>query len=202
MVASYAFAAKDTSDGDFFPRFYASCQARLFLEQGWYELSPCASLIARLVLSFGNGKQSTSLRQDPTWSAVTAEDWAIVEIGGGLICASLVPLKPLIHRMLPGLFSVSKRISFMMAPARPLTSDSVYEARVSTRFGHDPHTQFNTLARCSRFDETQTDIGNGITVTKDILITESPPEDLQKPEKTHMLRTKSLEKTWDWSIRF
>lgn len=55
--------------------------------------------MARIILTPSRRRSSPNLRDDPTWSVVTAEDWAVVEICSGLICASLVPLRPLFRKI-------------------------------------------------------------------------------------------------------
>ncbi len=55
--------------------------------------------MARIILTPARRRSSPNLRADPTWSVVTAEDWAVVEICSGLICASLIPLRPLFKKL-------------------------------------------------------------------------------------------------------
>ena len=70
--------------------------------------------MARIVLSPRKRLLAPIIRVDPTWAVVTAEVWAVVEICSGLICASLIPLRPVFKKI----FARSRGTAQTMAPAK------------------------------------------------------------------------------------
>ena len=73
---------------------------------------------------------SSVIQEDPTWSVVSLEDWAVVEVSSGLICVSLIPLKPLVKRFFPCLLGTSRRISEEVPPMRLSPSGSALKSKM------------------------------------------------------------------------
>lgn len=65
--------------------------------------SGCISSILRLRTLYIATKS-----KDPTWDKTDAVYWTAVELNTGIICASMTTLRPLVSRMLPGVFSTNK----------------------------------------------------------------------------------------------
>ncbi|KAL8871260.1 MAG: hypothetical protein Q9174_002871 [Haloplaca sp. 1 TL-2023] len=60
---------------------------------------PCAAIIARLIPS----TESEVFRTDLSWWLATVQNWIAVEYGTGMICCSLILLKPLVQLLFPRL---------------------------------------------------------------------------------------------------
>ena len=123
---------------------------------------------------------------------VPAQDWAIVEICSGLICASLVPLKPLVKVGLPCLAEPSQGVLYAARPSRIRASVPAFEPGDMTKLQLDHRMYMTTSATCGGTSEDALEKGQGITVTKDVLIMESYPE-LQIPDKVLIQSTQSLQ---------
>ena len=65
------------------------------------KLSPIASLIARLIKIRNIKSSQEAYLSDPTWSVVFLQNWETVEYCSGMICASLIHLKPVIKAIGP-----------------------------------------------------------------------------------------------------
>ena len=61
------------------------------------DFRPCAAVIARVVPT----SPPALYKSDLTWWLVESQDWIAVETGSGMICASLILLKPLINVLFP-----------------------------------------------------------------------------------------------------
>ena len=59
--------------------------------------SPCISLVARMAIF----TSAAAFDADPTWWITRTENWVLAEYASGLICASLIHLKPLVKTLLP-----------------------------------------------------------------------------------------------------
>lgn len=64
---------------------------------------PCVAVIARLIPT----TPPEVFQSDLTWWLVTMQNWSAVEYGSGMICASLILLKPLIKIVFPNILGRS-----------------------------------------------------------------------------------------------
>lgn len=93
---------------------------------------PCVSLVARL--SFFTS--AAVFDSSPSWWIVKTEDWVLSEYSSGLICASLIHLKPLVQRLLPSLLGDSREHSKDVQPARRRHQNGPY-LQLSRRLGRE-----------------------------------------------------------------
>ena len=63
--------------------------------------SPILSLVIRLTVTHDSRKSYREYGADPTWNTVFVQNWEAVEYGSGLVCASIVHLKPLLRHLKP-----------------------------------------------------------------------------------------------------
>lgn len=122
-------------------------------------------------------------RADAAWFLAPAEIWAIVEIGFGVICASLVPLKPLVKLLVPCLVEISQQIGSGVRSFRSRASLQVFKARGMTRLKLDPYAQMANSPPCAGNSDHTVERGAGVAATKDVLIMESYPDMQHTPEK-------------------
>ncbi|MCJ1275265.1 hypothetical protein MMC21_003066 [Puttea exsequens] len=62
---------------------------------------PILSLVIRLTVTHDSRKSYREYGADPTWNTVFVQNWEAVEYGSGLVCASIVHLKPLLRHLKP-----------------------------------------------------------------------------------------------------
>ncbi len=181
MVASYAAETESPSAMHLFHWSHASQNVQTCFHRRITNTEvhrPCASLIARLVLSSNHKISAAGFREDPTWYVVPMEDWAIVEICSGLIYASLLPLKPLIKIFVPWLFKLPKMNVDAVRPSRSGVSAYLFGSKEMKRLGLDPRTYVATFP-----SENTIEKGHGVPTTEAIFIINTYPDMLQKPGK-------------------
>lgn len=122
-------------------------------------------------------------RADAAWFLVPAEIWAIVEIGSGVICASLVPLKPLVKLLVPFLVEIPQQIGSGVRTFRSRASMQVSKARGMTRLKLDPYAHMANSPSCAENSDNAIEKGEGVTAIEDVLIMESYPDMQHTPEK-------------------
>ncbi|KAL9577381.1 MAG: hypothetical protein Q9212_006398 [Teloschistes hypoglaucus] len=66
-------------------------------------LVPCVAVVARLIPT----TPPEVFQSDLTWWLITMQNWTAVEYGAGMICASLILLKPLIKILFPNVLGRS-----------------------------------------------------------------------------------------------
>lgn len=93
---------------------------------------PCASLVARL--SFFTS--SAVFDSNPSWWIVKTENWVLSEYSSGLMCASLIHLKPLVQRIIPSLLGDSREHLKDASPALPRHQNRSY-SQLSRRLGRE-----------------------------------------------------------------
>ena len=117
---------------------------------------------------------------------VPTRNWIATEYCSGLICASLIHLKPLIERLLPGLLGVSRveLTKSRLTTRRPTRTDGLaLESRATWKRKLDPFVHLNTTAiRANTVAEDET-FGAGIRITRDFIITSEPYPRLSVPNK-------------------
>jgi len=92
--------------------------------------SPCVSLVARLSIF----SSAAVFDSSPSWWIVKTEDWVLWEYSCGLICASLIHIKPLVQRLLPSLLGDSREHFKNVQPSLPPYQNRTY-LQLSRRFG-------------------------------------------------------------------
>ncbi len=117
---------------------------------------------------------------------VSTRNWIAIEYCSGLICASLIHLRPLIERLLPILLGTSReksRASRVTTRKATGISEFALEPRASMKRRLDPYVQLNTTAiRANAVEDGETSEG-GIRITRDFSVTSEPYPLLAVPGK-------------------
>ena len=113
---------------------------------------------------------------------VSAQDWAIVEVCSGLICASLLHLKPLITTFASSFVQTSQAVMSRVRPSRSWASGRV-DDKVTTipQQNHPSYTA--TLAMCAASSEDAVQRYEREIVREDVKTSEIYPEILPTPDK-------------------
>lgn len=144
---------------------------------------PCASLIARLILSSHHRVSGEKSRADAAWFFAPAENWAIVEICSGIICASLAPLKPLFKLLLPFLVELPQMIASGVRTFRLRAWAQVIKAKDMMRLKLDPYAHMPNSPPCAGNSDNTVERGEGVTATKEVSSIESHSDLQHIPEK-------------------
>lgn len=112
-----------------------------------------------------------------------------METCSGIICASLVPLKPLVKLLMPFLVEKSQMIASGVRRFRSRASAQVVKAKDMTRLKCDPYTHMANSPPCAVNSDDVVERGEGITVTKDVLLAENHP-DLQEALEKVVIRSR------------
>jgi hypothetical protein len=127
-------------------------------------------------------------REDPTWEAVLAHDWEAIEYCTGLICASLIHLKPLLLAIAPSVLGHTHTVSPAARAMCYRIPGYVLEPRDSSRygeFGGERNVRAAISAARSRDDADGEEAPlNGIVVTTDIGVRETYHPIIRYPERT------------------
>lgn len=89
-------------------------------------------------------------RSDPTWGVVSAEDWEVVEISSGLICASLVPLRPVFKKLFGCSRERTRQMAQQKSHAEPVQICHNLDCGSGAQGGMDFSTKMATLTICAR----------------------------------------------------
>jgi hypothetical protein len=124
---------------------------------------------------------------------VSTRNWIAIEYCSGLICASLIHLRPLIERLLPGLLGVTREDLNKSKPATQKPTgprEFALNSRASMKRRLDPYVQMNTTAiRANTVGDSETSEG-GIRITRDFSVTSEPNPLLAMPAKVlHRCKT-------------
>ena len=117
-----------------------------------------------------------------------------MEYCSGLICASLMHLKPLVERLLPGLLGVSRadlNRSRRIPQKSARTGEHTLETKASIKRKLDPYAYWITTAVRANTLEHGATSEDGIRITNDIFITSEPNPSLAVPAKV-MQRCKTV----------
>ena len=156
--------------------------------------SPCVSLIARLSIF----TSVSALESDPTWWISNTENWVLAEYCSGLICASMIHLKPLVKMLLPFLLGDTREHSKDVEPALPRFRNRTYfqlSQRFEREYGYVSRSWISARSRSTASGVT-TEINGMIKVTTELEIEEDcnrqprepdrvltwPPKDCERPE--------------------
>lgn len=123
------------------------------------------------------------LRADAAWFSVAAENWSIVEICSGIICASLVPVKPLVKLLVPFLVEKSQMIASGVRKFRSRESAQVFKIKEMTSLKTVPYAHMANSPTCAGNGDDTVERGEGITTTNDLVIMESYPDLQHTPKK-------------------
>lgn len=131
-------------------------------------LIPCASLIARLVL-FASAAEFSS---DPTWWISKTENWVLAEYSSGLICASLIHLKPIVKMLIPCLLDSPHKLPENNRQVRPFFSERKY-----SRISHPSDRRYGNLARACRRSTLISEHGDDLTEIRPLVRVTARSED-------------------------
>ncbi|MCJ1465700.1 hypothetical protein MMC07_004319 [Pseudocyphellaria aurata] len=177
LAPSNAVEAKNLGVGYFLDRNHASETSLLAFTAGGMTYSrPCVSLIARIVLASRQRVSSQKVRADAAWFFAPAANGAIVEICFGLICASLIPLKPLVKTLVPSLVKMSQAMTSGLRKCRSQVSAQVLKAKSVTRLKHDLYAHMASSPPCAENSNDAVERGEGTTATRDVPVMENFPD--------------------------
>lgn len=202
MGPTYALEAQASRDG--YIRHWSNVSLPLIRHfiGGLTIHSPCVSLVARL--SFFTS--AAVFDSSPSWWIVKTEDWVLAEYSSGLICASLIHLKPLVQRLLPSLLGDSRehfkdvqtglpryRNRTYLQLSRPLGRRSGYVSRSWVAAGLNSKgsggtTETDGIVKVISQLELEEDCETSQPRSPDRVLTRPPTEGDRPPSETILLR--------------
>lgn len=145
-------------------------------------IRPCVSLIARLAL-FASVSQFSS---DPTWWISKTENWVLAEYASGLICASLIHLKPLVKALVPCLLGPACEQTKEKMHILPLFCPrkySVLSHPSDRRYGNSTRVWRSVSPRSADSEELSAEMRPMVRVTTRVEIEELPVRQVRSPDR-------------------
>ena len=160
---------------------------------------PCASLIGRLVL-FASVAEFSS---DPTWWISKTENWVLAEYSSGLICASLIHLKPLVKTLMPCLLDSPRENSEKNMQVLPFFRERKY-----SEISHRSERRYGNLERVWRSSTPRSEHSNDLTeisplvrVTTRVGVEELPSQTPRSPERVFTWAPKAKDRLDTFVLR-
>lgn len=95
-----------------------------------------------------------------------------MEICSGIICASLVPVKPLVKLLVPFFVEKSQMIASGVRKVRSRASAQVFRTKEMTSLKLDPYAHLANSPTCAGKSDDTVERGEG-TIPNDVVIVES-----------------------------